>query len=120
MVLDRVNSAVDKERLAAAVSDLTARVDDWKSLKLEVFGDLLRFGTFTVLKGDGGGKDTEREVRISFPTFYIQPVPLKKRRNLFKSQTGSIRLSVTEPLTRLPILDSCSPCHIQNITQGWN
>jgi len=36
-------------------------VDDWKSLKVEAFGQLLRFGTFTVLKGDST-KDIEREV----------------------------------------------------------
>jgi cell division control protein 24 len=43
---------------------LTGRVEDWKSLKIDAFGELLRYGTFTVLKGDGG-KDTEREVRIN-------------------------------------------------------
>jgi cell division control protein 24 len=54
---------VDKEHLQVAVTDLGNRVDDWKSLKIEAFGELLRFGTFTVLKGDGG-RDTEREVRM--------------------------------------------------------
>ena len=54
---------MDKEHLAAAVTDLANRVDDWKSLKIDFFGELLRFGTFTVLKGDGG-RDTEREVRM--------------------------------------------------------
>ena len=43
--------------------ELSERVDDWKSLKVEAFGDLLRFGTFAVVKGDSG-KDTEREVRV--------------------------------------------------------
>jgi hypothetical protein len=62
-VLDQANNAVDKEHLAAAVTDLANRVDDWKSLKIDFFGELLRFGTFTVLKGDGG-RDTEREVRM--------------------------------------------------------
>lgn len=60
-VLDSANDAIDKEHLASAVVDLANRVDDWKSLKVEGFGDLLRFGTFTVLKGDST-KDTEREV----------------------------------------------------------
>lgn len=68
-VLDRANHLIDKEHLAVAVADLNARVDDWKSLKVEAFGELLRFGTFTVLKGDGG-KDTEREVCIDFSFFY--------------------------------------------------
>ncbi|EGC43164.1 rho guanyl nucleotide exchange factor [Histoplasma capsulatum var. duboisii H88] len=63
-VLDQANHAVDKEHLANAVEDLASRVDDWKALKVEVFGELLRFGTFTVLKGDGG-RDTEREVPLA-------------------------------------------------------
>lgn len=62
-VLDSANDAIDKEHLAAAVADLSQRVDDWKSLKVEGFGDLLRFGTFTVIKGDSN-KDTEREYHI--------------------------------------------------------
>lgn len=62
-VLDAANEAIHKEHLIAAVQDLSERVDDWKSLKMESFGDLLRFGTFAVVKGDSG-KDNEREVRI--------------------------------------------------------
>lgn len=71
VVLDRANVAIDKEQLAAAVVDLSTRVDDWKSLRIDVFGDLLRYGTFTVLKGDGG-KDTEREVRIISSSFNLR------------------------------------------------
>ncbi|EFW21447.1 hypothetical protein D8B26_001646 [Coccidioides posadasii str. Silveira] len=63
LVLDRANSAIDKEHLAAAVQDLTNRVDDWKALRVEAFGELLRFGTFIVIKGDAG-KDSEREYHI--------------------------------------------------------
>ncbi|KAI2267159.1 Guanine nucleotide exchange factor for Cdc42p, partial [Ophidiomyces ophidiicola] len=59
-VLDRANNAIDKEHLVAATQDVAARVDDWKSLRVESFGQLLRFGTFTVVKGDGG-KDNEKE-----------------------------------------------------------
>ncbi|KAE8144213.1 hypothetical protein BDV25DRAFT_167401 [Aspergillus avenaceus] len=62
-VLDSANDAIDKEHLASAFTDLDERVDDWKSLKIESFGDLLRFGTFIVLKGDNG-KDSEREYHI--------------------------------------------------------
>jgi hypothetical protein len=65
LVLDRANQAVDKEHLAVAVVDLNNRVEDWKGLRTEVFGELLRFGTFTVIKGDNG-KDAEREVSIIF------------------------------------------------------
>lgn len=60
-MLDSANDAIDKEHLATAFMDLDERVDDWKSLKIESFGELLRFGTFTVIKGDNG-KDSEREV----------------------------------------------------------
>ncbi|KAJ5732759.1 hypothetical protein N7493_004240 [Penicillium malachiteum] len=61
--LDAANEAIHKEHLAAAVVDLAERVDDWKTLKMESFGELLRFGTFSVVKGDSG-KDTEREYHI--------------------------------------------------------
>lgn len=43
--------------------DLSERVDDWKALKMDSFGELLRFGTFAVVKGDSG-KDNEREVSL--------------------------------------------------------
>ncbi|KAJ5762296.1 uncharacterized protein N7511_005678 [Penicillium nucicola] len=62
-VLDFANEAIHKEHLAAAVVDLSERVDDWKALKMDSFGDLLRFGTFQVVKGDSG-KDNEREYHI--------------------------------------------------------
>ncbi|KAJ5086571.1 hypothetical protein NUU61_007878 [Penicillium alfredii] len=62
-VLDGANEAIHKEHLAAAVVDLSERVDDWKALKMDAFGDLLRFGTFAVVKGDSG-KDNEREYHI--------------------------------------------------------
>ncbi|KAI1957242.1 Guanine nucleotide exchange factor for Cdc42p [Ophidiomyces ophidiicola] len=62
-VLDRANNAIDKEHLVAATQDVAARVDDWKSLRVESFGQLLRFGTFTVVKGDGG-KDNEKEYHV--------------------------------------------------------
>jgi cell division control protein 24 len=63
IVLDAANDAIDKEHLATAVMELAERVDDWKSLKVDSFGELLRFGTFTVVKGDTG-KDSEREYHI--------------------------------------------------------
>ncbi|KAI9933000.1 hypothetical protein AWENTII_004655 [Aspergillus wentii] len=62
VVLDSANDAIDKEHLASAVVDLADRVDDWKTLKVDTFGELLRFGTFTVLKGDNGKESSEREV----------------------------------------------------------
>ncbi|RDW60519.1 Rho family guanine nucleotide exchange factor CDC24 [Aspergillus mulundensis] len=62
-VLDAANDAIDKEQLAAAFLELDERVDDWKALKIESFGELLRFGTFTVIKNDNN-KDSEREYHI--------------------------------------------------------
>ncbi|GAM41651.1 hypothetical protein TCE0_042r14931 [Talaromyces pinophilus] len=62
-VLDSANAAIDKEHLQMAMVDLANRVDDWKALKVDGFGELLRFGTFTVLKGEGN-KDSEREYHI--------------------------------------------------------
>ena len=90
--LDSANEAVDKEHLAAAVVDLSERVDDWKSLKMDAFGDLLRFGTFAVVKGDSG-KDTEREVC----TAGLWPVPSEEpgaivRGNSVGSQADTIAL----------------------------
>ncbi|OJD13995.1 hypothetical protein AJ78_05608 [Emergomyces pasteurianus Ep9510] len=88
-VLDQANHAVDKEHLANAVDDLATRVDDWKALKVEVFGELLRFGTFTVLKGDGG-RDTEREVRTSFTDFNARLRPVPRRRLSFQRSPRKI------------------------------
>ncbi|KAL4788121.1 hypothetical protein BJX76DRAFT_353423 [Aspergillus varians] len=62
-VLDGANNAIDKEQLASAFKELDERVDDWKALKIDSFGELLRFGTFIVIKGDSG-KDSEREYHI--------------------------------------------------------
>ncbi|KAI9814601.1 MAG: hypothetical protein M1827_003157 [Pycnora praestabilis] len=61
-VLERANSVVDKEARFEAMNDLSSRVEDWKGHKIEHFGDLLLYGTYTVLKGDGI-KDVERENR---------------------------------------------------------
>lgn len=62
-MLDSANDAIDKEHLATAFTELDERVDDWKSLKIDSFGALLRYGTYSVVKGDNG-KDSEREVGL--------------------------------------------------------
>lgn len=54
------------------MQDVANRVDDWKSLRVETFGELLRFGSFIVIKGDAG-KDSEREVRI-----FVNVLPFKR------------------------------------------
>ncbi|KGQ01696.1 hypothetical protein PAAG_11542 [Paracoccidioides lutzii Pb01] len=90
-VLDQANRAVDKEHLANAVADLASRVDDWKALKVDIFGELLRFGTFTVLKGDGG-RDSEREVRTALSQFNTQHWPIRYRRPSLRRQSVKIRM----------------------------
>ena len=65
-VLSRANAAMDREQRLAAVSELDVSVEDWKGHKIEHFGDLLLYGNFTVLKGDGS-KDVEREVCFPSP-----------------------------------------------------
>lgn len=86
LILDNANRAIDKEHLVSAVEDLSQRVEDWKALKLDQFGDLLRYGTFTILKGDSG-KDAEREVRIILSNTTAQSYLLGSRRSSF---TGSV------------------------------
>ena len=44
------------------MQELKDRVEDWKGHRVEVFGDLLLHGTYTVLKGENTAKDAEREV----------------------------------------------------------
>lgn len=61
-VLQEANAAIDKETRQNAFTDLEERVEEWKSLKVRTFGELMLFGTFIVLKGDGGSKDQEKEV----------------------------------------------------------
>lgn len=64
IVLNRTNDAVAKEEKIEAVQELKMRVEDWKGHRVEVFGELLLYGTFTVLKSENlaSGKDGERQV----------------------------------------------------------
>jgi len=65
-VLNRINLAVDKEEKVEAVQDLKVRVEDWKGHRVEAFGELLLYGTFTVLKSENlaAGKDAERSYHV--------------------------------------------------------
>jgi hypothetical protein len=47
------------------VSELQGRVEDWKGHKVDHFGELLLYGSFTVLKGEGA-REVEREVSTMF------------------------------------------------------
>ena len=67
-VLVRTNHAVDREVKAEAVQELKVRVEDWKGHRVEGFGELLLYGTFTVVKGEGqppGSKEGERQVSLN-------------------------------------------------------
>ena len=62
-ILKRADEALGKEFRLEAVTELQGRVEDWKGHKIDHFGELLLFGTYTVLKGDGV-KEVEREVSV--------------------------------------------------------
>lgn len=59
-ILDFTNSYLAKQEQHKIVQDLKDQVEDWKSHRVEAFGELLLHGTFVVIKGDG--MNTEREV----------------------------------------------------------
>ena len=63
-ILARADEALGKEYRNEAVSELQSRVEDWKGHRIDHFGELLLFGSYTVLKGEGA-KEVEREVRAS-------------------------------------------------------
>ena len=64
-ILARADEAVQKEHHAAAVNELQSRVEDWRGHRINHFGELLHFGNYTVLKGEGT-KVVEREVSVIF------------------------------------------------------
>ena len=64
-ILNRADEALGKEARVEAVSELQGRVEDWKGHKIDNFGDLLLYGSYTVLKGEGA-KEVEREVSKCF------------------------------------------------------
>ena len=70
-IMTRADEAVQKEHHAAAVNELQSRVEDWKGHKINHFGELLHFGNYTVLKGEGA-KVVEREVSVIFDS--LDPV----------------------------------------------
>ena len=70
-IMARANEAVKKEHHAAAVNELQSRVEDWKGHRINHFGELLHFGNYTVLKGEGA-KVVEREVSVIFDS--LDPV----------------------------------------------
>jgi len=75
-ILGRADEALGKEHRSEAVNELASRVEDWKGHRIDHFGELLLFGTHTVLKGEGP-KEVEREVSKRFlvlvPWFRASP-----------------------------------------------
>ena len=102
-ILHRANDAMAKEQRLAAVTELQSRVEDWKGHQIDHFGDLMLFGTFTVLKGEGA-KEVEREVRDIF--FSLSP----KVRKAMRRSTGQTRsVSRSLPLKRSLLPPQCIP-----------
>ncbi|KAI1004544.1 hypothetical protein K3495_g3669 [Podosphaera aphanis] len=60
-VLQQANDAVDREIRLEALTDLCARVDDWKNHRVDQFGDLLLQGRFPVVTGKS---DFQKEYTI--------------------------------------------------------
>ena len=67
-LMQRANEAVAREQRTTAVADLQLRVEDWKGHNMRQFGELLLYGSFTVVKGEGT-KPAEREVCVIFDNF---------------------------------------------------
>lgn len=71
----RTNTAIENEDKLEAVEELKGRVEDWKGHRVDGFGSLLLFGTYTVLKSDSApGKDQEREVGFPKSAIILKPV----------------------------------------------
>jgi cell division control protein 24 len=62
-VLMQANASIDKETRDEALMDLQERIDDWKTLQLPTFGELLLLGSFMVMK-EGGLRSDEKEYHI--------------------------------------------------------
>ena len=106
--MERAEEAVGKENRIAAVSELQSRVEDWKGHKIDHFGELLMFGSYTVLKGEGV-KEVEREVGVIFAS--LDPKTraciisaLKRQRSLVSKlpRTVSTLQTITQLFSRAP------------------
>lgn len=89
-VLVRTNHAVDREVKAEAVQELKVRVEDWKGHRVEVFGELLLYGTFTVVKGEGqppGSKEGERQVSHYYASKEISASALTLHRSTMSTSS---------------------------------
>ena len=89
-ILQQANASIAREEREDALVDLGDRVEDWKALRIDSFGELMLFGTFSVLKGDGGGKDQEKEV--SSPSSLCWSIPWQGRSTVDAFQLASKKL----------------------------
>lgn len=116
-VLSRTNKAVDQEEKREAVHELQMRVEDWKGHRVEGFGDLLLYGTFTVLKSENlaNGKDGERQVSSRCTIVVNSPpcIGVSRARNLTilisttctcsrRSSSVARTLTLASPRTNFP------------------
>lgn len=62
-VLMQADASIDKETRNDATTDLRERIDDWKTLQIDTFGELLLLGSFMVSK-EGGLRSDEKEYHI--------------------------------------------------------
>lgn len=62
-VLMQADASIDKETRDEALLDLQERIDDWKTLQINTFGELLLLGTFMVSK-EGALRTEEKEYHI--------------------------------------------------------
>ena len=115
-IMMRADEAVQKEHHAAAVNELQSRVEDWKGHKINHFGELLHFGNFTVLKGEGA-KVVEREVSVIFAS--LDPVT---RAMVFSLIVHSLHRGTPKSPSSLSWISAlqalgCDPCvkHVSDV-----
>ncbi|KAI9845986.1 MAG: hypothetical protein M1837_004392 [Sclerophora amabilis] len=110
-ILERANSAIDKQQRQIAVEDVIARVEDWKGHNPNNFGDLLLYGNHTVLKSDGRS-DVEKEYKI----YLFECILLCcKDLNHNKPKNKVMSKSATEKKTK-PKLQLKGRIFMQNVT----
>ncbi|KAI1811997.1 hypothetical protein GGS20DRAFT_578664 [Poronia punctata] len=88
-VLQKANEAVNRNLLDEALDELKLRVDDWKNHKVELFGQLLLHGVYTVVTGR---TEQEKDYEIYlFETILLcckEVQPNKSKEKKDKNRTG--------------------------------
>ncbi|OAG12303.1 uncharacterized protein CC84DRAFT_1183010 [Paraphaeosphaeria sporulosa] len=111
-VLERINAAIAREDRMEAVEELKTLVEDWKGHRIEGFGDLLLYGQYTVLKGDGmNGKQDEREYKI-----YLFEMILLCCKELSANKAKKMNKALTTK-TGKPRLQLKGRIFMQNVTE---